>query len=73
MDYDYENIFNNYNNDSYNLYRENSMEIENMIMNKHHTNQELNYELKNEDFLVIKSDTKSNTKNPSPYYEINSK
>jgi hypothetical protein len=78
MDHDYENMFNNCDEGSYvNLFRDQSQEFQNLF-NKENCNiidRDKYYEFPVEEYKVDKSETKSNSKTPSPVYpfDVNSK
>jgi hypothetical protein len=75
MDNEYDNLFNINNDNQYtHLFRESSMEIDKYFMNQLENkavNVDYDYDFKMDEFRVDRSDTKSNSKNPSPHYQFN--
>jgi hypothetical protein len=78
MDHDYEKMFNTCDEGSYvNLFKDSSQEFQNLFKKENCDilEKDKNYNFQVEEFMVDKSETKSNSKLPSPVYpfDVNSK
>jgi hypothetical protein len=77
MENDYENVFSNcFDGVSLNLFRDQSQELEKLFTNKptyYVPGHEKDFELQIDEYRVDKSDTKSNSHNPSPNHQFDVK